>query len=253
MERWQIALNKFLDQYRNEDYFLGAILTGSYATGNSNANSDIDVYIVTKDSTNWRERGNKIIDGYMIEYFINPVKKILSYFEKEQQDYHMSTTMIFVNGKILIDTDNEVQKLIDKAKEIIKSPLKEVDDFKWKMNCYSVWDGFDELESKYYENADIDFTYYIFLQRIVESYFYNKQISSIPLNKLEKILSNVEYRTKYNVQQLPDDRFVELLLNCFNAKDRDKKFVYAKEIYNYFLSQFPTFDIGNLEIRSSAE
>ena len=189
----------------------------------------------------------------MIEYFINPVKKILSYFEKEQQDYHMSTTMIFINGKILMDTDNEVQKLIDKAKKIITSPLREVDNFKWKMNCYSVWDGFDELESKYHENTDIDFTYYIFLQRIVESYFYNKQIPSIPLNKLEKILADVEYRTKYNVQKLPDDRFVELLLNCFNAKDRDKKFVNAKEIYNYFLSQFPTFDIGNLEVRSSAE
>ena len=41
MQSWQIALEKFLDKYKKEDYFLGAILTGSYATGNYDENSDI--------------------------------------------------------------------------------------------------------------------------------------------------------------------------------------------------------------------
>lgn len=50
MEKWELSLNKFLEQYINEDYFLGAILTGSYATGNNDINSDIDVFIVTKDT-----------------------------------------------------------------------------------------------------------------------------------------------------------------------------------------------------------
>ena len=53
MNNWEKALNKFIDQYKDEDYFLGAILTGSYATGNNDENSDIDVFIVTKDSTTW--------------------------------------------------------------------------------------------------------------------------------------------------------------------------------------------------------
>ena len=52
MNNWELSLNKFLEQYINEDYFLGAILTGSYATGNNDINSDIDVFIVTKDTTN---------------------------------------------------------------------------------------------------------------------------------------------------------------------------------------------------------
>lgn len=40
------------------------------------------------------------------------------------------------------------------------------------MNCYSVWDGFDEFESKYTKGKDINFTYNIFLQRVIETYFY---------------------------------------------------------------------------------
>ncbi len=210
MDKWQKAVEKFLEHYKKENYFLGAILTGSYATGNNDENSDIDIYIVTKDETNWRERGNKNIDGFLIEYFINPKRKILSYMEKGLQDYHISTTMIFVNAKILYDKDGSVQELINIAKNNTNfNNLANVDGFKYKMNCYSVWDGYDELESKYNKHEDIDFSYHIFLERI-ESYFYNKQIPSIPLNKIEKIFTNEIYREKYNIQKLPNQ---ELLLN----------------------------------------
>lgn len=58
MKEWEIALNKFLNKHINEDYFLGAILACSYETGNNNLISDIDVFIVTKDTCDWRERGN---------------------------------------------------------------------------------------------------------------------------------------------------------------------------------------------------
>ena len=254
MEKWQLAIEKFLNEYKNEDYFLGAILTGSYATGNNDKNSDIDIYIVTKNDTEWRERGNKNIDGFLIEYFINPKKKILSYMEKELQDYHMSTTMIFVNAKILYDNDGSVQELINIAKNNANlSNLGNLDNFKYKMNCYSVWDGFDELESKYNKHQDIDFSYYIFLQRVIDAYFYNKQIPSIPLNKIEIILKDIEYREKYNVRKMPNQEFIIRIIKCLDEKDYDKKFEYAKDFYNYFLNQFNDFDINNLVVRSSAE
>ena len=251
MNDWELALEKFINEYKDEDYFLGAILTGSYATGNNDKNSDIDVYIITTDDTNWRERGNRTIDGFLIEYFINPKKKILSYFEKEVKDYHLSTTMIFVNGKILYDKDGSVQELINIANNNFN--FAEVDEFKYKMNCYSVWDGFDELESKYNKGEDIDFTYNIFLERVIDAYFYNKQIPSIPLNKIEKILKDETYRIKYNVKKLPEQEFIDKLLNCFNEKDYNKKFLYAKELYNYYSNQFKNFDINDFVLRSSVE
>lgn len=250
---WKNALNKFLEQYKNEEWFLGAILTGSYATGNNNDNSDIDLYIVTTDETQWRERGNKLVDGYLIEYFMNPVHKILSYFEEETKMYAMSTIGMFVNGKILIDKNGIVEKISSIAKEKINSSLEPVDEFKVKMNCYHVWDGFDELDSKYKNNEDIDYVYYMFLQKIIDSYFYNKQIPLMSHSKIEKILTNEEYRNKYNIKKLPDPTFCNLLINCFKEKDYDRKYECAKEIYNYFLSQHLDFDINNFELRSSVE
>ena len=251
MNKWELAIKEFLNAYKDEDYFLGAILTGSYATGNNDDNSDIDIYIVTSDDTKWRERGNKLVNGFLIEYFINPKSKILSYFESELKDYHLSTTMIFVNGKILYDKDGSVQELIEIAKNNFN--FKDIEDSKYKMNCYRVWDCFDELESKYRKDEDIDFTYYIFLQQIIESYFYNKQLPSIPLNKLEKILKDNNYRKKYNIIKLPEQKFIDLLLNCLNSKQYDNKFINAKILYLYFLQQFNDFDINNFELRSSVE
>ena len=252
MEKWELAMNKFLESYKNEDYFVGAILTGSYATGNQNENSDIDLYIVTKDNVTWRERGNKLVDGYLIEYFINPIKMINQYMERELKNYHLSTTRIFANGKILIDKTGDVEKLVNQAKENLNKELDDLDDYTFKMNCYGVWDGFDELEEKYKRKEDIDFSYYIFIERLTNSYFQNSKLSSVPLNKIEYLLNDENYRNKYNMEKFPKNEFVELLLDCLNEKDYDKKFNCAKKLYEFFKKEFSNFDINNFSLRSDA-
>ena len=49
MNNWEEVLNKFLEEYKDKDYVIGAVLSGSYASGNYTSNSDIDIHIVTKD------------------------------------------------------------------------------------------------------------------------------------------------------------------------------------------------------------
>lgn len=252
MSNWEIALEKFLDKYKNEDYFLGAILTGSYATGNYDDNSDIDVFIVTKDTTGWRERGNVLIDGYLIEYFINPIKKVLQEFDEGFKNNHIASTLIFVGSKILYDKDGTVEKLVKRAKEDFNKELNPISEFKWKMNCYNVWHSFYELNSKYLKNEDIDFTYNIYLDDVIKSYFLNKQIPTLPVHKIQKILTDEDFRKKYNVKKLPDDTFIDKILKCFNEKDYNKKYENAKDLYNYFLSQF-NFDINNFSLKSEVE
>ncbi len=59
------------------------MLSGSRVTSFASKYSDIDVYIILSDDVEWRERGNKMIDGCLIEYFANPIKQIKSYFKEE--------------------------------------------------------------------------------------------------------------------------------------------------------------------------
>ena len=96
MKDWELSLDKFISEYKKLDNVVGIILTGSYATGNNTINSDIDVFIVTDDNTKWRERGTKLVDGYLIEYFINPVRQVLKEIEECLTDYGISTNLIFI-------------------------------------------------------------------------------------------------------------------------------------------------------------
>ena len=250
MYKWELAVEKFLENYINKEYVIGAILTGSYATGNNNVNSDIDIFIVTKDSTTWRERGNILVDGFMIEYFINPVRQVLKEFTDGFKENGIATTLIFAGSKILYDKDGTIEKLVNRAKEDLNKELVSIPEFKWKLNCYTVWHSFYELNSKYTKNEDIDFTYNLFLNDTINSYFLNNQIPLLPIHKIEKILTNQEYRKKYNVKKLPDTIFIDKLLKCFNEKDYHKKYDLAKELYEYFMSKNKSFDINDFKLRS---
>ena len=151
---------------------------------------------------------------------------------------------------LLYDKDGTIEILVNKAKQDLNKEINKIPEFKWKMNCYTVWHSFDELNSKYIKNEDIDYTYNIYLNDIIKAHFLNNQIPTLPVHKIEKILTNKEYRNRYNIKKLPEDIFIDKLLKCFKEKDYNKKYEYAKELYDYYMTQNKDFDINNFELRS---
>lgn len=75
---WKLALDKFIAPYLNDEEVEAILLVGSYAVNNQNQYSDIDIYIILNDNAEYRERGNKKVDNYLIEYFINPIRKFVN-------------------------------------------------------------------------------------------------------------------------------------------------------------------------------
>ena len=49
MKEWKKVLDKFLENYKDKDYYEGAIVCGSFISGNNNEFSDIDVHIILKE------------------------------------------------------------------------------------------------------------------------------------------------------------------------------------------------------------
>ncbi|WP_231630083.1 nucleotidyltransferase domain-containing protein [Lysinibacillus sp. ZYM-1] len=76
MDNWKIALETLLKDWQGRDDVVGTLVCGSYVTGKPSKRSDIDVHIVLENDVTWRERGNQIIDGFLIEYFANPPGQI---------------------------------------------------------------------------------------------------------------------------------------------------------------------------------
>ena len=243
-KKWQIV-EKFLTKYKNKGYFIGAVLSGSYAAGNENENSDIDIYIIANDTIDWKEKGMKLIEGQLVEYFINPIGYIKKSLKEQQDNKGCLDIRMLSNCKIIMDSNGKIEELVTEAKRLLEKGPNAPDDCTYKKNCYMVWSRFDELDLKYKRNQDIDFNYCIFLQEVINSYFQNKRIYKVGLCKIDFILKDENFKKNYNIGKKIDQKFLDLLLKCLNEKDRDNKYKCAKQLYKYFKKEFSDFDINN--------
>ena len=108
---WEEKLNKFLENWEYMNDTIGILVCGSYITGNPSTHSDLDVHIILNENVNYRERGNKIVDGLLIEYFANPAKQIREYFKDDYTNVRPMSQTQFITGKILLDKTGEVKAL----------------------------------------------------------------------------------------------------------------------------------------------
>jgi predicted nucleotidyltransferase len=64
---WQEKLDIFTKDFEHMPSVIGILVCGSYITGSPTNHSDLDVHMVLDNSVNFRESGNKVIDGLLIE------------------------------------------------------------------------------------------------------------------------------------------------------------------------------------------
>ena len=107
---WKVKLDKFLFEWEYMEDTIGILVCGSFITGEPSAHSDLDVHIILSNDVDYRERGNRIIDGLLIEYFANPPKQISKYFENDYREICPMSQTQFITGRILLDKTGVVQE-----------------------------------------------------------------------------------------------------------------------------------------------
>lgn len=235
---WKLALEEFIKGYKDDPEVEAILLVGSYAVGNQNDKSDIDVYIVLNDQAKWRERGNKLVNGYLIEYFINPVYKIREYILDDKRGHGVPMANMLMNGQILLDRNGIVKDLINEV--IVAINLNEYE--KNSMRYYACWCAFDEYEAAEYHN---EMQYYICLKYLIEAYLGNNGYCILPELKFEKFFKNDEYRNRYNIGDFPNNEFNVMVIKCFDEPNYDN----LKMLYDYVM-QDGCFDINNFVLRN---
>ena len=254
VEKWKLALKEFLKKYEEDDDVIGALLCGSYATGNQNEYSDIDVYLVLKDNVTYFLRGNSESNSFLIEYFMNTKEGIKDFMEKEFNNFKHSITNMFAYGKIIYDLDGSVKELQDLALEYIDRPFKNISSSKLDINNYHVWDLLDELKvSLKEERLDFNKIYYMLLNDIYDIYAEYLGVQKLPKTKIYKILTDEDYRKKYHVFKLPEDEFINLYLKCYNLDKPDRMYKNIEELINYYYKKQGGFNIRAFKLRSEIE
>ena len=234
---WKLALKKFIEPYLKDEEVEAILLVGSYAVNNQNQFSDIDVYIILNDNAEYRERGNKKIDDYLIEYFINPVHLVREYLQNDKRGHGGSMANMLLKGKIIIDRHNIIPDLQKEAQ--IAKKIKPAKD---PMKYYACWHAFDEYLAAAYHN---ELQYYLCLKYLVGCYLANNGYCILPEQKIEKFFKDDKYRANYDIGDFPNNEFNHLVIKCFDYPNRHN----LQNLYNFVIAD-GQFDIQNFALRN---
>lgn len=186
-DRFAQALETVTAQVKDEfgDHLLGLLLTGSYASGDVMATSDIDLHVVIDEP--WRQRRNLLIDGVPVELQINPPHKL------SNEIIEASSTMdMFATGRILHDPKGAVAKLVGEAKAVAEMPrpIPLGDELEWLRYeaTDSLTDAYDLLEA---DDDGFDYALFHALDCTLNAYY---QLSGRRRPKTKRVMREIRER-----------------------------------------------------------
>ena len=219
MEAWEKAVHKFLTPWKAKKYVIGALVTGSFVTGNATKHSDVDLHIILDGKVKWRERGNKMVDGFLIEYFANPPQQLKKCMEEGYRDGKRVDARMYLLGKIIFDRTGEVKKLQENAKKEFKKKFKKPDKVWTELTKYSIWEALDDLTATKHQKP-IQFRYNcnLVLSDLLKKYAKYLGAELVPPAKLHRLFFDKIYRKNSHLHEFPDRTFVNLFVICLKSK-----------------------------------
>lgn len=251
MEKWRQAVELFLKDWKENEEVIGALVCGSYVTGNPSEHSDIDLHILLKSGIDWRERGNKVVDGYLIEYFANPKEQILKYFHEEIASRSCVTAHMFSSGEILFDKTGELGEVVKQSADWMKKPFDEMSDISSEIKKYFLWDMQDNLHEVYKHSREtFSFVYHCYLKEIYATYSEYTGFPAASANKVIRFLENENDKKKYMIPDFPDKVFQNLFVKAAVSSDTNEMVILYENITNHVLNMMGGFKIDGWKIRT---
>jgi len=248
---WKAKLDKFMESFEYKADVIGILVCGSFVTGSPSSHSDLDVHIVLDEAVLYRERGNKVVDGLLIEYFANPPRQIRGYFKEDYQAISPMSQTQFATGEIVLDTIGVVAKLKEEATRMMELNFEGARSSANELIKYGIWDMLDDLQDMY-ENGRIDFdlVYYSNLDKLLTLYM--QQIKQAYNNKtiLGHITSEA-VRKKYLLNELPDKNIAKLIQICVVAECKKDRIDSYEKFTNAVLDLMGGFEIDGFKFKSS--
>ncbi len=248
------AVNQFIRECDFFDEIEVVFLTGSYASNNQDMWSDIDLYILLSDSADWRERGSKRVENYRIEYFANPKKQIESYIEKAFLDAKTIEITMILGGEVVYDRNGTAKDLIDYCRKEQQRKFPPLSPPQIKMQCYSLFDSFDELTRSFHTDSPDFFLHCSLFFERATNFYARFLLSPIPpIDHFYRWIIDSGYRERYGLPPFPDSEFLAKALAFFSDETTPKRYTAAESIYQHIISAVGGFDADNFKLHSPCD
>lgn len=251
VEKWKLSLKEFLKKYEEDDDVVGAILCGSYATGNQSEDSMVDVYLVLKDYVNYEEKGITESNSFLIKYFIRNTETSKRLMEYEYENRSIVTAHMLAYGKIIYDLEGKAKELQDEALCYVDKPIIKISGDELLINNYKIWNYNNNLKSLMKEENPCFYkTYYKLLEILLNSYCEFLEIPKIADTKIYKIFTDEKFKNKYHVFKLPEEEFINLYIKCYEVAKPSIMYKNINEVIKYYYSKIGGFNIKNFIIKN---
>jgi hypothetical protein len=179
---------------------------------------------------------------------------IKKYMNQDHEQNKRTDARMFSIGETMFDRSGDVFDLKRLASNMMKKKFSSPTEAWAETAKYEIWDMHDNLGS-IYESSDIAFDIYYnsFLSKTYEKYCIWSGEEIVPLNKISKYVSNVEYRRAFMFDPPRDVEFYTRLVEGLKAADRKIKFNEASLFADYVLNKMNGFNIDGWRFRTPSE
>ena len=243
------ALDEFLGPWRRRRQVVGSLVCGSYITGSPSPHSDLDVHIVLAEGTGWQERGNRVVSGYLVEYFVNPPGQLRAYFQRDHQRQRLITATMFATGRVVFDLDGSVAKLCRDAEKSLRTPFPRLPQKEVEKLKYFIWDSFDNLTEAYEGRVPLAHGYHDHVQGVYSDYARFLRQPVLPPYQLYRYLREPRYRKKYRLSAFPDAHFRRLVVAALEARGRDEMMRGAEALTRHALRRMGGIEVDGFRLR----
>jgi len=201
----QIALNAFLEELKNDHENLAVALFGSHAKGTNRPDSDIDLLVITKNTT---KRGIEKKHGREFEIVYATATGTESYYKNDPDNF----VRFWQHAKILFDPENILVKFQQDAHTLSKQKKKPMSEDKIKHSIFNQTDQLHFINSQIDKDpANAILMLYNLLELTLEFYFDYHQIWKPAPKEMLKTLEKINFPLAQKAREL-------LLENSINKK-----------------------------------
>lgn len=251
MQAFELAVSKFLETLEDNTDIVWIIICGSYITWNPSKHSDIDLHIILDDRANRRERWNVYIDGFLIEYFMNPIRQHYVYAEEDYQARRIVNAHMLTTWKVILDKTWSIKKLISDMKKHTSKKYSALSDTALELSKYAIRDMVDNLQEIYAaETPDFVFVYHNFLAVLFDKYSAFLQYRKVETHKIYRFLHSESDRKKYTLADFPDEVLNNLFTKALACHETSDMMEAYEQLTHYILEKMWWFAIDWWKLRS---
>jgi hypothetical protein len=119
-EEYDQALRGAVEFILNHFTVSGIIASGTIIRGNPDLTSDLDIYVIHRES--FRQRLQKLFNSVPTEIFVNPPAAVESYFADEHAARRPLTAHMLATGFVILELDSIVHSLREEATVWLQKP-----------------------------------------------------------------------------------------------------------------------------------